>query len=378
MQKPHETPESPPLRVALWAPKPPPVGGVGRWTERFLIAAARHGLTAELINTAPPVHGFSERSAFRVDRLAPAGRAFVHLARLLRQRRIDIAHVTTTYLWALPRDALAVALCNAAGIPAVLHIHAGNQFVAWCESMAPWRLALLKEALRRPAHVIVIARDVAAWFARVLPEVAVSLVPNPVELEAPPSGPRVLPPASRRVRVLFVGAVTPMKGVGDLARAILPLDHVELAVIGERGAALDQQAQRQMDDALAALAARGRLIDVGEVPSDAVLRAYREADIFALASYREGLPNVLLEAMAAGLPCLATPVGGIADILTDAGVLVPVADIVAWREAIDALARSPKKRAALGQAARARVEATCGTDQVMAGYRAVYRAAMAR
>ena len=363
----------PAMRVALWAPKPPPMGGVGRWTERYLKAAPRHGLQATLINTAPPPHGFSERSTFRLDRLAPAARAFKNLAHMLARRQVDVAHITTTYLWALPRDSIAVAMCNAARVPSVLHIHAGNQFVEWGEGLPVWRRTLLLEALRRPSHVVVIARDVQAWLARTVPDVPVTLVPNPVELEEPPPGPRVLPPATERLRVLFVGAMTPMKGLGDLAAALLPLENVELAVIGDRGVALDAAEQSRMNDALRALQNAGRLLEVGEVTSAEVLRAYREADIFALPSYREGLPNVLLEAMAASRPCMATPVGGIPDILTGAGELLPVGDVAAWTAGIDALARDEKRRAELGERGRARVVQSCGTDQVMAGYRAVYQ-----
>ena len=151
----------------------------------------------------------------------------------------------------------------------------------------------------------------------------------------------------------------------------------DLAVVGGGatglGVALDAAEQSRMNDALRALQNAGRLLEVGEVTSAEVLRAYREADIFALPSYREGLPNVLLEAMAASRPCMATPVGGIPDILTGAGELLPVGDVAAWTAGIDALARDEKRRAELGERGRARVVQSCGTDQVMAGYRAVYQ-----
>jgi glycosyltransferase involved in cell wall biosynthesis len=79
-------------------------------------------------------------------------------------------------------------------------------------------------------------------------------------------------------------------------------------------------------------------------------------DMFALGSLYEGLPLALLEAMAAGLPCLASAVDGTQDCLTNEqdGFLCPVNDVDAWLEAIRCLAMSPEYRNEIGHAARQR------------------------
>lgn len=101
-------------------------------------------------------------------------------------------------------------------------------------------------------------------------------------------------------------------------------------------------------------------------------RIYRAADVFVLPSVREGLPNALLEAMASGLPCVATRLPGVTDTMIDddvSGWLVPPDDADALTEA---LARA-LGNAAVGRAARARVEAGYGLDATAAAYLAVYR-----
>ena len=83
------------------------------------------------------------------------------------------------------------------------------------------------------------------------------------------------------------------------------------------------------------------------------------AEIFVLPSRFEGLPNALLEAMAAGLPCVATRVSGSEDVIIDgeSGLLVPPEDPDALAEALVRLLTRPAEALALGRAARARMVA---------------------
>ena len=77
-------------------------------------------------------------------------------------------------------------------------------------------------------------------------------------------------------------------------------------------------------------------------------------DVFVLPSLKEGLPYVIMEAMAAGLPVIATNVGGMPDMIADGdvGILVPPKDSQALAKAIETLAANPEKRMALGMRAQ--------------------------
>lgn len=96
---------------------------------------------------------------------------------------------------------------------------------------------------------------------------------------------------------------------------------------------------------------------IGGIPPDQVLSAYLCCDIFILPSRFEGRPNALLEAMASGLPSVATRIPGVIEVLTEeAGILVDIEDAASLAEAICVLAKDPIRRKLMGEKARARIE----------------------
>jgi glycosyltransferase involved in cell wall biosynthesis len=102
---------------------------------------------------------------------------------------------------------------------------------------------------------------------------------------------------------------------------------------------------------------------------------YRAADIFVLPSAREGLPNVVLEAMASGLPCIVSRLPGVTDSLiadNENGVLVDVDDRAGFAAALNALLNDPARRAAIGGRARATVADRYSLEQTAAAYVALY------
>ncbi len=105
-------------------------------------------------------------------------------------------------------------------------------------------------------------------------------------------------------------------------------------------------------------------------------RLYRAADMFVLPSVREGLPNVLLEAMASGVACIATRLENVTDsVIEDGrnGLLVPADDVPALEHAMRRLIDDPALTARLGQEARRTIVARYGLDQVAGRYFAAYR-----
>jgi len=98
----------------------------------------------------------------------------------------------------------------------------------------------------------------------------------------------------------------------------------------------------------------GRVEVPGPIAEEAKDAAFRAADIYVLPSHVEGMPVGLLEAMSYGLPCVVTPVGGIASVVQDGvnGLLVPPRDSAALASAIEQLVEDPALRRRLGTAAR--------------------------
>ena len=182
------------------------------------------------------------------------------------------------------------------------------------------------------------------------------------------------------LRLLSVGRAVEKKGYDDLMEALarLPADldwHFEHIGGGEKAEELKAHAER--------LGIGERISWQGARPREDVIAAARRADLFVLASKvarsgdRDGLPNVLMEAAAMGVCCVATNVSAIPELVRDGetGVLVPPEDPRALAAAVERLARDPALRERLGLAAsedvRTRFSADPGLDLLAERFKTV-------
>jgi glycosyltransferase involved in cell wall biosynthesis len=227
----------------------------------------------------------------------------------------------------------------------------------------PLYFAVDRFALRRYGEVVAVSRDLFDECLRIgVPPDRLTLVENAIEAD---DFRRTFPPARAPLRAsppfppgrLLVGAVGRLsdeKGfpflIEALERAVDAGCDLELWIAGEG----DQE--EPLRARIAASRHRDRLKLLG-FRSD--VRALFEAfDVFALSSIREGLPNVVLEAMAMEIPVLATRCGGMEAFAQDGhdALLVPPGDAAALADGLVRLARDPELRLRLGRAARARIE----------------------
>jgi len=157
--------------------------------------------------------------------------------------------------------------------------------------------------------------------------------------------------------VLYVGRLSPEKNIDVLAEATEGLPRI---VAG------DGPLRDLLPDT------------IGFVGPDEVSKLYGRAAVVVVVSSAEGLPNVVLEAMAHGKTVIATPVGGIPTVIEDGktGLLVPVRDTAALRAAIERALGDPELRRRLGRAARKRVEGYCSWNRVTDATLAVYASAV--
>jgi glycosyltransferase involved in cell wall biosynthesis len=155
--------------------------------------------------------------------------------------------------------------------------------------------------------------------------------------------------------ILWVGSLTPARGqrllvnaAGELLRQGRRL-RLHLVGDGEDRAALEAHA--------AALGLHDAVVFHGWLNQDQVRSLYERADLFALASFAEGIPVVLMEAMAMEIPCVATYIAGIPELIRDgeSGLLVHASDAAALAAAIARLMDQPELRRQLGKAGREKV-----------------------
>jgi glycosyltransferase involved in cell wall biosynthesis len=198
-------------------------------------------------------------------------------------------------------------------------------------------------AIGRRTAVVAVGPQVAARYAdaRRLLDVTISLVrADDISAGARPDT------AGRELRVLSVGRLESEKNPLMLADVLAGLntggERWRLAVCGE-GPMADA-----LRDRLEALGVADQCDLLGYVPfGDPLTQQYRESDLLLHVSWTEGLPQVLFEAFAAGLPVVATDVGGIRDAVGDATLLMPPGDPDAAVAALRALAGDDARRQAL-------------------------------
>jgi glycosyltransferase involved in cell wall biosynthesis len=164
----------------------------------------------------------------------------------------------------------------------------------------------------------------------------------------------------------FVGRLSPVKDLGTLLDAFARLspaiqDRAHLYVVGDGSERAGLEAQR------AALGLRERVTFLGA--RSEVGELLLAADAFVMSSKSEGLPMVLLEAMAVGVPCVATAVGGIPQLFgDDRGLMVPAQDAAALANAMERVAGSPDLRARLAAQALANLRANYALDPIVDQY----------
>ncbi|MEY4762716.1 MAG: hypothetical protein RLZZ200_2572 [Pseudomonadota bacterium] len=161
--------------------------------------------------------------------------------------------------------------------------------------------------------------------------------------------------SNRPFTILCVGRLTPAKGQHVLVEACVALRDADrafrLVIVGtgpDESSLKARVGQLGLDSCVQF---------TGPLNQDAVRGLYREADVFALPSFAEGIPVVLMEAMASGVPCVTTRITGIPELIRDGidGVLVTPSDSQELADALSSLMDDPELRGELGRAGRERV-----------------------
>jgi glycosyltransferase involved in cell wall biosynthesis len=291
----------------------------------------------------------------RADRSGAVEQASFMLAgavgarRLVRSWRPDVALA----FFGVPGGAVALHLRAALRIPYVVSLRGGDvpgfrpyDFALYHRLMAP----LIRRVWHRARAVVANSQGLRQLAAGFDPGVSIDVVPNGVDLARFAVTDRRWEPA----RMLFVGRVVYQKGLDLLLEALAGLTDLpwELVVAGD-GSQREPLRGRARD-----LAIEERIRFAGWLSGDGILLAYREANLFVFPSRHEGMPNAVLEAMAAGLPVIASRIAGNEELVESGktGMLVPAEDVAALRQALAALLPDGRRRASMGAAGRVRVE----------------------
>jgi glycosyltransferase involved in cell wall biosynthesis len=300
-----------------------------------------------------------------VRKLVKAARALLTVVFLLIRHRRVVMHVHCASRASFWRKSVFMALGMLANCPFILHLH-GAEFARFYEAeCGKLKRRMIRYFFDRAACVIVLSARWQAWIRGITQNPRLACIANPA--------PRVDERAAlcRDPVVLFLGRLGQRKGIYDLLgavsalRASIPGIRLVCAGDGDLESALQYAKRLGIADAVSMPGWLG--------PAEKRSLMSRAA-VFVLPSYAEGLPMSLLEAMAAGLPVVATGVGGIPDVVTDGvnGFLVRPGDIATLERLLHRLLHDPQLRMRIGTAGRETVRLHFSTERVFAQLDEIY------
>jgi glycosyltransferase involved in cell wall biosynthesis len=279
-------------------------------------------------------------------------------------RHVDIVHLNTSLnpraYW---RDLAYLLVAKLLRARVLYQVHGGalpQDFFAGHALLTRW----LRASLRLPDMVVVLAGVELEAYREFVPDQLVVKLPNGIDCRPFGRVPTVLSRTDHPLRLVYIGRLAREKGLYEMLQALRLAVHIgtdaRLIVAG------DGPEAEGLRRCATALGIGSRVSFVGAVFGDAKIRLLAMSDVAVLPSYAEGLPYALLEAMAAGRPVLATPVGAIPDVATDGthGYLVAPRDPAAIAEAIGKLAGDREGLSWMSRACRKRALAAYSIERL--------------
>jgi len=296
---------------------------------------------------------------------ALAARALRDLGMKIGEHRGVAVHLHTAPGWHFRRDCIYLSAALATRCPVLLHLH-GAGFEAYYDAAADAERYAIRFFLHRATCVAVPSESMRTWVRGIVRDANVSVLAAPVAIGAQASI------EDRPNVILFLGRLDASKGILDLLEAVAAvratIPDVRLACAGDG----DRIGVARYAERLGIADAVKFTGWVGPSGKRALLET---AAVFALPSYEEALPVSLIEAMAAGIPPVVTPVGGIPEIVVDgvSGCMVAPGDKAGLQRVLQKLLIERRLGAKLGAAARESARARFSPERALPVLEELYR-----
>jgi len=333
----------------------PAQGGIATFAETVVNdPELASGFDLRLLNT-------TRRAVRRGGRLSISNvwHAVVDVGRVFAAARsADVVHVQTALMPLLPLIR-ALAICRAAslgGAAVLCHVHTGLVNTGPNEEFRPTMLERFVLRRFRFVHAVLTVSDAGTSGLRPhMRGLRIERVDNAVDVRG-----FVMAPAGESTTILFVGTLARRKGLTELLEAMKRLGERgiggwRLEAVGAGNEVGDKEADAIRNAFRAAGMGEALL---GPLAGSALRERLRSAGVYALPSRSEGQPIGIMEAMASGLPVVATRVGGVPDMVRDGedGFLVDPANAEALADALVKLLDSAELRRSMGRSGRERAE----------------------
>jgi sugar transferase (PEP-CTERM/EpsH1 system associated) len=332
-------------------------------TERFeshVCAFLSGAVEAELQNAALPYVIIAKRRAFDASLL-------LRLTAWVKREHVQLIHCRS--LQGILYGGLAALLTR---VPFVCSIHGENTL------RLQRAVPILRFSARCARALLTVSESLKSLTAQTvgIPPERIRVIYNGVDLNKFSRDRVQGHPIPHAAHVGCVGTLRPVKGHSYLVEAIAEvrqnIPHVRLSLAG------DGPMRDELEHLQQSLGLNGNVSLLGQ--RDDVHELLRQFDVFALPSLSEGISNALLEAMAVGLPVIATNVGGNPEVVRHGatGLLVPPQDSRALADALLQILSDPDRRQKMGRRGRERVETHFSLSAMARNYERIYEQALKR
>jgi glycosyltransferase involved in cell wall biosynthesis len=306
-----------------------------------------------------------------LGRIAIFLRSLVQFSHLLITSQVALVHAHVAMRGSFWRKSVFLFLAALFGRSTIVHLH-GSEFVQFYENeCGPMRRTLIRYVFRHASGVIVLSARWRNYIRNVAPAANVVTIHNFIDSDRMRSEIENAEVERSPYMILFLGEIGHRKGIYDLVRALC---HVvkripEAMLVAAGQGELDKLRQCASD-----LGVERHIVMPGWVSGEEKTRLLAQAAIYVLPSYNEGLPVSILEAMAAALPVVATPVGGIPDAIRDGeeGFLVSPGSIDELSDRIHRLLSDKGLRQRMGENGRRRLQSEFSSEVAIAAITALY------
>lgn len=352
---------SKPIRVLLLSPTKI-TGGITTWTRILLRYSDPAKVDYEIVDTSRSIPlGSRWNLSHLFRRVGDAWGWFTGILKQLRVFRPHLVYFTCAAGVGMAyRDAPCMLLLRMLGVRYVAHLRGGD--VRRFFYAGPLRGWLVRAALRRATAVLVITRKVEEVVKEFLDDEQIIYMPNMFDDEqfASYTPGSVRDAGETPMTLLHVAWQAPQKGSLDLVEAMA---HVKTPVFCRLVGKAAPENETLITERIKVLGVADRIGLAGMKDRHEVAEEFRQADLFVFPSHTEGFPNVIMEAMAYGVPIIATDVGNIREMIgadTDhpAGLLLEQVNSVDPRELadkVDLLLGDPELRRGMSENGRRRI-----------------------
>ena len=347
------------LEVLLVSPLPPPEGGMQSWTKRYMEwSAPSHALTVRLVDTAAAGRRALNPNAGRslADEIGRSRNILGSLNRALSMYQPDVVHLNSSCSkYGIIRDYLCAAAIKRKRLPLVVHCHCNVEDQIDKSRWGPYFLRRLANL----ADLVLVLNETSQRYFEQVAGRECRRAANFIDEKYLLNTPKVFLPDIKTA--IFVGHVYEKKGINEILAAAQLLPGIEFIIAGP------------ISPQLSSAAIPNNVKMMAAVDNATVMGLLDKADVFLFPSYSEGFSVALLEAMARGVPCIATPVGANRDMLEEqGGVLVRVGSVEDIVNAVNDLAPVSAREAMSHWNVR-KVETKYTIDNVMNDLINVYR-----